>query len=524
MILDEPLTRLLPLIALYPEIHYRFKLFPFCRYFRRQPEIIADAPYRLDPGQSLPVLLIVKDADRSPVTLEKVDVHADCGHLQFDQPITLPTQEIRDHFWQHIEWIELPDAAPCIWKVSVRWQVRINGRSHQFWTDNLPGLSHRALEVTQSGRPLPAKPGWVFGDMHVHTVYTEDQVEFGAPLIAYPALGPAMGCSFAFAADHSYDLDDQPGSYYKIDPELRRYRARADHLDRLAKTESGRFVLLPGYELSVSNSRDRNVHLLLINQQTFLPGTGDSAERWLITTCELNAAEALQRLDVGTLAVAAHPRMRPPLLEKLLLRRGRWEMNDLHDPELWGLQVCNGAFDAGFRAGLQVWVEGLLQGRRWKIVAGSDAHGNFNRFRQVGFPMLRLVESNEQLFGCVWTGVKLEKHLNSENLLEALKLQPSLISNGPFAGVELQRGTDDKQSAVAQAISSPEFGDIESVRLLHGQFGELRESTVLEVSSVGSTQYTGRAALSVKDGYLRMEVMTNKGKACYTNPVYFKDP
>ncbi|MBL7046950.1 MAG: hypothetical protein ISR95_04895 [Candidatus Marinimicrobia bacterium] len=54
-------------IILYAEIHYRFPFFPFSRYHIREPEIISDAPYRLESGNSLPILILIKDARTIPM-------------------------------------------------------------------------------------------------------------------------------------------------------------------------------------------------------------------------------------------------------------------------------------------------------------------------------------------------------------------------------------------------------------------------------------------------------------------------
>ena len=199
-----------PLIALYPEIHYRFRAFPFSLYYRRQPEIIADAPYRLEPGSGLPVLLLVKDADRFPVLIDSVKIDAFAPDRRVTQVLSLRRETIKQHWWHHIEWLDLPDESPCTWQIVVTWQVEVGRREYIFKTSNLPRLANSPLLVQQSGYPLPRGEGWVYGDLHVHTAYTEDQVEFGAPLAAYPALGQASGLSFIMAADHGYDLDDLP--------------------------------------------------------------------------------------------------------------------------------------------------------------------------------------------------------------------------------------------------------------------------------------------------------------------------
>jgi len=63
-ITSDWLSVLTGFFLLYPEIHYRFKLLPFSRYFKKEPEVLTDAPYRIGPECKLPLLLLIKDADR----------------------------------------------------------------------------------------------------------------------------------------------------------------------------------------------------------------------------------------------------------------------------------------------------------------------------------------------------------------------------------------------------------------------------------------------------------------------------
>ncbi len=69
-------ARGLPGALLYTEMHYRWWPLP-SRYFRKEPELLADAPRRVEPGRALPLLLLVKDAHRYPITLERVTVEVE---------------------------------------------------------------------------------------------------------------------------------------------------------------------------------------------------------------------------------------------------------------------------------------------------------------------------------------------------------------------------------------------------------------------------------------------------------------
>ncbi len=519
MLSDDPQV-LLPLIALYPEIHYRFKAFPLNRYFRSQPEIIADAPFRLEPGHALPVLLLVKDSDRFPIILEGVNIEAQGREQYFRRHFSFGRELICKRWWHHIEWVELPDESDCTWEINVTWRVQIADRHYNITNDNLPGLSHGPLKVRQSGQSLPRKDGWIFGDLHAHTSYTEDQVEFGAPLDAYYHLGQACGLSFSLTADHSYDLDDLPGSFNENDPNLTRFKFRSAEIARLNRDHQGAFSLIPGCELSVANDRGRNVHLLLLNQREFLPGSGDSAERWFHTRAEFSIDEVIKKLKDEVLAVAAHPLMKPPLLQRLFLKRGSWKRKDLYNEKISALQIWNGQDGKDFRKGIETWVKGLLRGKRWKILAGSDAHGNFNRYRQVGFAMLRLKESNQHIFGQVRTGVRLAGNLSPDNLTNSLKSAPSLVTDGPFAHLELKSQQDGSMLAQVEASSTSEFGELSTVRLYWGNKGEKAERILQEGGIKGGYSATLYSKIEDLNGYLRVEAITNAGRRALTNPLF----
>ena len=66
--------QILPLIFLYTEIHHRFKFFG-SKYFKKEPEINADIPHRVEPAHDIPLLILIKDSHKFPVTLLKIDIN-----------------------------------------------------------------------------------------------------------------------------------------------------------------------------------------------------------------------------------------------------------------------------------------------------------------------------------------------------------------------------------------------------------------------------------------------------------------
>ena len=71
--LIEHFALFLPMVIMYAELHFRFK-WSNSRYFQKEPEILADLPIRIEPGNDIPILLIIKDAHIFPIILEKVEI------------------------------------------------------------------------------------------------------------------------------------------------------------------------------------------------------------------------------------------------------------------------------------------------------------------------------------------------------------------------------------------------------------------------------------------------------------------
>ncbi|MEJ2538303.1 MAG: hypothetical protein P8048_14825, partial [Calditrichia bacterium] len=130
-------------------------------------------------------------------------------------------------------------------------------------------------------------------------------------------------------------MDDHPNDYSKTDPQLKKWEVRQLNLD------SQNFCLIPGEEVSVGNSRGKNVHCLVLDEKLFLPGDGDSGEKLLRNRPTLDLPELLRRKSADSLVIAAHPVEQPPLSQKLILRRGTWDIDDFSSNELNVLQILN---------------------------------------------------------------------------------------------------------------------------------------------------------------------------------------
>ncbi|HCA78285.1 MAG TPA: hypothetical protein DEP53_00980 [Bacteroidetes bacterium] len=526
----------LPLF-LYAETHYRFPYF-FSLLRKNEPEIIADAPHRIEPGSPLPILILIKDAHLFPCELEQVrtelsqDGRVVCRDTHLTSPLmlgekyasfTLPIDVSEYH-----DWIE----------IDVAFSVRVRGVLREYHNDNHRFSSRDPLRVFLSSHPLPRFPDLYLGDPHVHSTYTEDQVEFGSPLPESQVLARAMGLSFICVTDHSYDLDDRLDNYLENDANLPKWKLLQTEIDQLNEAHPD-CVVIRGEEVTCRNSRGKNVHLLLLGQRDFVRGSGDSAERELQIESEYSIAEVIALRSETGVAYAAHAMEPVPFLQRLLLGRSEWLHEDFGVADLSGLQIVNGKVDEGLSRGLDSWTRHLLQGRRLNGLAGSDAHGNFNRFRQIGIPFLTIRETTHHIFGKMRTGVFVRDAFDETSVLRSLKEGKSILTDGPIARIVLRRDISaDGQSQFQrkschigiEVISTPEFGRIDSVRLVIGKIGRTREQIALQYHGVAHYEYRTDITLdALSADYARAEVYTLKAGTfdgnphfCLTNPLWFE--
>jgi hypothetical protein len=562
--------------APYAETHYVVRTLPISRYRRRCPEIIVDIPRRVEPGFDLPVLLIVKDAHRYPVTIHSITIQSQESGLlphefTIDQKIDVP-------FWSKLFTIPIDKLPHKLLTLNVLVRVSQKGREFYIQNDNYIGTSHTPLSVNISEYPFPKLPGLVVGDLHVHTRYTDDQVEFGAPIFDTAYIAQAQGLDFFAAADHSYNLDDTWDNYLRNDPHLSKYKSYQEEIDSWNLQNGNTFQVIPGIEVSAGNKRHRNVHLLVLGSGEFISGKGDSAETWFRTHPDLSISQVIERLESNRIALAAHPEMPFPFSERWFLGRGFWENLDFANKGLVGLQVVRGTGQIPFQDGVNLWVKLLLQGLKLSITAGSDAHGDFNRYIKVYIPMISLKESHHPVFGEALTLIPIDHFPSAmqggikgggiDSLTSCIQTGRTGITTGPGISLHFQdeqgqtylpgssnpspqlsagdlsapwgnkRGViknvppaiagGKRRGVVAlEAVSSPEFGSISHTLIWAGNQNLQAEELVWIDRPANSTfKYEREVVIEGNPdwNYLRAEVRTLKNEEigrALTGAIYF---
>ena len=515
-------------LLLYAEIHYKPRFLKGLLY-RKQPEIIFDTPRRIETD-SLPVALIIKDAHKYNIELNNIFIQLFINAEPVEKFSFRENLTVDSKFFSRIYRLDIKNYQGTQLEIKCYLECKIEKKQYVVLNNNYPFLKDKKLVVYPDPHKRPTMDQWQWGDIHCHSHYTEDQVEFGFPLQHFPEIGLATGLSFAAITDHSYDLDDKPESWTGKDPELHKWHNMHRQITELNR-EHPDFVLLPGEEISVDNGTGKTVHMLVINSDQYFPGSGDSFENGFFQSSELTFKQILDRIDDNKIAIAAHPFDQPSPVQSIFLKRGIWDSGSV-DERLAGYQILNGKRGDGFTRGNQEWIKNLLQRKRLLIYAGNDSHGFLNRFISIHAPLLSLNNSAGHIFGEMVTAVK-NSDKDVKGITQALKNNPIIISSGPLIDLFLINGSREAgigqtlnsipQSLKIKAKSIPYFGKIKEVRNYLADYSGNREVQI-NTYNLDNLACEKEVKLSniPQEGYIRSELTTTRGKFAMTNPVWYQ--
>lgn len=521
----------LPFLALYAETHFRFfRLFPSF-LFMRQPEVIFDAPRRLGPGQDLPIVLIVNDCHRFPARLTECAVAVSGQQSKperFDFP-DLAAFEV-EHPWRAFMRafiLPVPRSKLSSGRVFITCRITINcgKKRHIVINDNLRTTQKKSFSCVIADAVLPGSKFCSYGDLHVHSQYSQSHVEFGPPLQVIDKVAHASGLSFVGITDHSYDLACSMENYLLPDPDLQRWKLQQKELSDSKKFTT---ILIPGEEISCLNSRKEVVHLCGLGMQNFIPGSLDGARKGRTRERHYSLGEAVEAIHKQKgIASAAHPGVRQGFLERLFLFRGEWSEQDLRHNAIDAMQLFNNGFSLSFNAGKILWLKMLQQGLKVPLLAGNDAHGDFNRYRAITIPFFSIGENICRYMGSGRTGIY-GRPDSISGLIDGIHNGATFITTGPFAALcsstspadsipTQQQRPGNLAEVYVHAISTPEFGALRNVTVYAGGYaGSAGSQAPLAEKSIFSRNYSTAeyqtcekvelASLSTKPLYVRVEV------------------
>ncbi|MDP6670129.1 MAG: FlgD immunoglobulin-like domain containing protein [Candidatus Krumholzibacteria bacterium] len=477
-------------------------------------DFMMDAPWRvIDEDTPIPLTVILKDCDMDDIRelhwIECIDTSTGARiwfHDFNDERIGNNASE--DNYWTWIttvtenhDWLPngtLLTPANLGYGTGDRIPLRVEIYYKDDWF-NYSETRHLRIEVGSGPFPWPAN--WFGGDVHYHTMYTNNIAEYGAPIPAVKRAAKAAGVHWLCVTDHSCDLDETgDGSFsygtdeweYTIQDENGIHEHYRDVSSLGGSWESIQFdidqEMDPGFRLyrgveinlaSVDESSwDKTMHTLFYNPSYIhSPNSGAFGERPVYP----NLPDGLAALDPGGFAYAAHPK------SSLSAEWGGtdWGVNGTE----WGLvnlgtalgyegfrgiQAFNtrnlyesydqynpwGDFNAGNAAdnpypnelnqGLDLW-DTLLQShlsqdppRKVFFAGGSDAHGDFNYSTHIGIDNY----ATDSAIGKVQTVAYCPGSWGPGNLppveeiMEAYRAGRTVSTDGPFLEIGLDRDDD----------------------------------------------------------------------------------
>ena len=289
--------------------------------------------------------------------------------------------------------------------------VERNGKTQTFERWNLPRLKPVPLRFKILNEMPPIAPGYAAGEMHCHTHYSADHVEYGATPEVLQLAAKAVGLDFVNCTDHAYDFAFTQEDYTKeADSPVPRFQKLREEIAALpVKDENGGDMplMLAGEEVSAGNSKGENVHMTVLAPEGYLPGLGDCGRYWLENRPTRSIKQILNMTEAH--CFAAHPFQQMGLLEKFVFRRGYWKPEDLqlkNKHSIRGLQFWNGIRDEGFKLGREFWINELGKGNYLLPIGGNDAHGDLNSMTAVNLPLISLKHTRAHTFGNVRTVIK----------------------------------------------------------------------------------------------------------------------
>jgi len=391
--------------------------------------------------------------------------------------------------------------------VQVDGEISIRIKFELHWSpDNWEG----PLNVQISQDNIPKIIDWYSGDTHLHTNYTHNVYEFGAPIYATKAANNAMGLDWMIVTDHSFDLDPEKWNVSTADCD-----AHSDNLFRVLQGEEVS-CYLPGTDIIPWQYQYNH---LLVYGADFIPG-GEWEDG---TGSDYTPAEAIAIANSqGGVTYPAHPFYDDPF-------RDPWRDED-YNLTFTGLQIWNYASGkdepSHLPDGLAKWSELLLGGRHVYVEGGTDAHGDFNT-----------------LAGRVKTYVYAPGYSPSSlpprsEILNALRNGHSVMTDGPLVifdingemignNVSLTNGTN--ATLRIQWNSTQEFGYINNITVKKGVINGTEETnfTIIQPSSIGKNSLCDEQELIISPNescYYRVEAYSNTTNGeqyrCYTNPIW----
>jgi len=483
----------------YAEMHYKFKL-PWSFLYKKEPEIIIDAPFEVVPGEEAILFIVIREANRFPVTLQKFEAIF-CSNSERITKVLPLDEEVKEPFrFIPIPCGKLPSGN---YQVQVSVTIEIAGKQKTIQRFNLSGLKRNPLRITVLSEEIPKPDGYIAGDTHAHTYISADPVEFGASPAVLQQAAKSVGLDFVLCTDHSYDFAFSSENYMIRTDASVRYKKLCEEIASLPAYPK----IIAGEEVSAGNSKGQNVHLLFPGNPFFVPGEGDCGRKWFKNQPTESIPQIVSKTELP--CFAAHPKEQMGRLERFVFRRGDWHEEDLlkgSKNPIAGLEFWNGSRDKGFELGRKFWISELEKGNFILPLGGNDAHGDLNEYTGVKIPLWKLKQSYAHVFGYVRTVVQ------GSEPLSAFRGINLYVTDGPALW-----WTSQSNVVTFHFKSSKDFGKLQNLTI-YAQSETSPKEVSIEAAVQKISDYEALASISLEGKkYVRAEAETSLQRFALTS-------
>jgi hypothetical protein len=472
-------------------------------------DFIMDAPWRvIDAGTAIPVTIILKDCDVDDIRelhwIRCWDVTGGGSIILWDHDFgdeTIGDDASEDNYWTYITTVteghpSLPDntlltPANLGYAAGDAIQLKVSVYYKDDWFNY---TEDRYLRVHVGNGRFPWPSDWYGGDTHYHTMYTNNTVEFGAPLPAVQLTAVAMGLDWLTVSDHSCDLDEtgdgsfsyathhweytiqSPSGIETVYRDVFSYGSSWGSIGTdVADLDTPDFRLYRGVEINLSSvdpdTWQKTLHCLFYNPDYISSPLSGALGESPVTP---PLPDGLDQLAADGFAYAAHP-----IYDLSGVNGTQWLDEDLDTAltrdKFRGLEAFNtretrqssdannpwSDFDAGtppgnpypneLLAGVALWddllVADMASGNPRKVFfsGGSDAHGDFN---YAAYSNILSSYATDNAMGKVQTVVFVPGSYGPGNLppiaeiMAAHRAGRSVVTDGPFLEIGLDRDDD----------------------------------------------------------------------------------
>jgi len=182
------------------------------------------------------------------------------------------------------------------------------------------------FRIFRSDERLPSLPGFCRGDVHYHTLYTNNSAEYGCPIEATKIMAEYIGLDWIASTNHSCDYDNYGAG-------IQQNWSREKNEIQTLNSQDSSLILIHALEASLVNSNDDVVHMLCYPDPAnplSLPYIGDGNGD--LSSTDISIDDALNSLQLcNGFAYAAHPFATGDKLSGLI-DGGIWNLNEVAFP------------------------------------------------------------------------------------------------------------------------------------------------------------------------------------------------